>query len=421
MKRLFLLAMLAVGAFNLQAQDTKAVKKLIDAKDFAKAKDAVDQLLASDKGSKDWEAWFLKAKIYGGLAANEATKSLVPDARMQAFDAIKKALEINNGLATLSLAQDSYKPVFSLYEGYYGDGANFFNAEKYEDAFNSYKNAGIIGQYINQNGWALTALDTGLVFMTGASANNAKKLDDAAVYYAKLADANVGNKEYLPAYKFLIYYYNEKKDDAAFKKYLDIGKKVFPGEKYFDEAELEYLDKTGDKAALLKKYEDILARDPSDYENTFYYGATIFNMVYRDEAKLDNKAELIDKMEKAFTKCSQLKPGEADPYIEMGKSYYNQAVEFKDKADAIKGKPGKPLTAEELAARKDLQANAEKKLNQAIPLLEKAFGIMDAVADKKTGLKAKERSIAILLRDSYSFINKADKSKYYEDMLDKLK
>ena len=410
-----------MGSLNLFAQDVKTAKKFLDAKDFVKAKEAIDQVFATDKGAKDWEANFIKGKIYGSLAANEATKSLVPDARMQAFDAIKKSLELNNPLAMLMLTQEGYKPIFSLYEGYYGEGAAFFNAEKYEDAFNSYKNANMVGQYIHSNGWALSALDTSLVFMTGASANNAKKMDDAVIYYSKLVDANVPVKEYIPAYKFIIYYYNEKGDDANFHKYLDIGKKVFPTEKYFDEVEIEYLEKKGDKDAVLKKYEEILAKDPSDYDNTFYYGATLFNMVYRDDAKVNNREELIAKIEKAFTKCIELKPGEADPNLELGKSHYNQAVEFKEKADAIKPKPGKALTPEEQTTKKDLQAKAEKKINDAVPFLEKAFTIMDAVPDKKMGAKSKEKSVALLLRDSYNFINKPDKAKVYEAAIDKLK
>lgn len=421
MKRLFLLVIAAITAFGVQGQDVKSIKKLVDAKDFVKAKEAVDQFLASEKGAKDLEALILKAKIYNTLATQDATKSLVPDGRMQAFEAIKKAMEVNNTLTTFMLAQEKYTPIFSLYEGYYGEGANYFNAEKFEDALNSYKNANEVGQYINKNGWALSALDTTLVFMIGASANNAKKLDDAATYYAKLADAHVANKDYASAYKFLIYYYNEKKDDEAFHKYLDLGRKAYPNDKYFDEAEIEYLEKKGDKAAVLKKYEDMLAKDPNDYENTFYYGVSIFNMLYRGDEKIDNRDELIGKLEKAFIKCIQLKPGESEAYLELGKSHYNQAVDFKDKADQIKPPAGKALTPDQQKTKNEIKANAEKKINDAIPYLEKAYNIMDAIADKKTGQKAKERSVAILLRDAYNFINKADKAKFYEDALDKLK
>ena len=415
MKRLFLLAVFAVGAFNAEAQDTKTAKKHFEAKDFAKAKDAIDQALATYKGPKDWEAWFLKGKIYGGLAANETTKSLVPDARMQALDAIKKALEINNGLTTLSLAQDAYKPVFSLYEGYYGDGANFFNAEKYEDAFNSYKNANTVGEYINKNGWALSALDTSLVFMVGASANNAKKLDDAATYYAKLADAGVANKDYAVAYRFLAYYYADKKDEAAFQKYVQLGKKVFPGDRYFTDVELEYLEKKGDNKAVIGKYEEIMANNPGDFESHFNYGVMLFNLVYNSDEKLDNKTDLIQKLEKAFTKCTELKPEEVDSWIELGKSHYNQAVEFKAQEDAVKGK-----TPADLTNKKDLHTKAEKKINDAIPFFEKAFAILEPIPDKKPGQKAKTKSTAQLLRDCYNFINKTDKAKVYDEKVGKM-
>lgn len=422
MKRIILLTVFAIGALQVFAQDVKTAKKYLEAKDFTKAKDAIDQAITSDKGAKDWETWFTKAKIYGALAANEATKSLVPDARMQAFEAIKKAFELNNPLATFALAQEGYKPVFNLYEGYYGEGATNFNAEKYEDAFDSYKKANVIGEYINKNGWALSALDTGLVFMIGASANNAKKMEDALTYYTKLVDAKVTNPDYLPAYKFVVYYYKDKKDDASFNKYLPVAKSIFPNEKYFDDVELEYLDEKGDKDALLKKYEEVLAKNPNDYENNFYYGATLFNMIYRDDAQLTNRDELIGKMEKAFQKCIELKPEEMDGYLELGKSHYNLAVEFKDKADAIKpATAGKPLAADQQATKKDLQAKAEKKINDALPYLEKAYGIMDAIPDKKAGQKAKQRSIAVLLRDSYNFINKIDKANFYEKAIDQLK
>jgi tetratricopeptide (TPR) repeat protein len=415
MKRLMLLAVLVLGVISINAQDVKTAKKLLDAKDFAKAKDAIDQALATDKGAKDWEAWYVKAKIYSGLAANEATKTLVSDARLAALDAVKKALEVNNGLTTLALAQESYKPVFSLYEGYYGEGAASFNAEKYEDAFNSYKNANVVGEYINKNGWALTALDTGLVFMIGASANNARKLDDAAVYYAKLVDAQVPNKDYLIAYRFVAYYYSEKKDEAAFNKYLAMGKKMFPDEKYFDDLEIDYLDKKGDKNAVLAKYEEIMAKNTNDFDTHFNFGVTIFNMVYNADTKPANAAALTEKMEKAFVRCTEIRPDEVDSYIELGKSHYNQAVEFKAQEDAVKGK-----TPADITNKKDLHTKAEKKINDAIPYFEKGFAILEPIPDKKPGQKAKTKSTAQLLRDCYNFINKTDKAKMYDDKVGKM-
>ncbi|HET9057015.1 MAG TPA: hypothetical protein VFN30_09240 [Chitinophagaceae bacterium] len=416
MKRVFLLAAIALVTINLFAQDVKTAKKLLAAQDFAKAKEAIDQALATDKGAKDWEAWYIKAKIYGGLAGNEATKNLVPDARLVALEAVKKALEVNSSLATLSLAQETYKPVFSLYEGYYGDGANYFNSEKYEEAYNSYKNANAVGEFINKNGWALSALDTGLVFMVGASANNAKKLEEAAVYYAKLADAEVASKDYAVAYRFLAYYYYaDKKDDALFNKYLALGKKVFPKERYFDDLEIEYLEKKGDKAAVLAKYEDIMTKNPDDFDIHFNYGVTLFNMLFNADEKPNNMSDLIQKMEKAFIRCTELKPDDVDSYIELGKSHYNQAVELKAQEDAIKGK-----TPADLTAKKELHAKAEKKINDAIPYFEKGFSLLEPMPDKKPAQKAKTKSTAQLLRDCYYFINNNEKAKMYDEKVGKL-
>ena len=53
------------------------------------------------------------------------------------------------------------------------------------------------------NGYKFSALDTTLVTYAAIAAYEAKRPDDGAIYYRKLADANVSDPQYLDVYQVL--------------------------------------------------------------------------------------------------------------------------------------------------------------------------------------------------------------------------
>ena len=56
----------------------------------------------------------------------------------------------------------------------------------------------------------LYPLDTSLVLNTATSAIQAKKTDEAVMYYRKLTDADVAGKDYEEVYEFLVDHYSKR-------------------------------------------------------------------------------------------------------------------------------------------------------------------------------------------------------------------
>ena len=115
MKKIMLIALMAGWTLGLSAQNLNKVKSMLEDKELDKAKEGIDALLATPKNQKNAEVWYTKAKIYGAIAASDQFKTLVADGRTEAFEAIKKAQEIDKNKATTLLTVDSYKPVYDLY------------------------------------------------------------------------------------------------------------------------------------------------------------------------------------------------------------------------------------------------------------------------------------------------------------------
>ena len=118
MKKLFLTGSILILVSGLFAQDTKKLKTYLDAKQFDKAKAEVDAAIT--KNPNDPIALYYKSKVYSVLSADAQFKISVPDAREQAFEAFKKAIETDKENKVMFAAtQDQYKPIFDLYTGYY--------------------------------------------------------------------------------------------------------------------------------------------------------------------------------------------------------------------------------------------------------------------------------------------------------------
>ena len=175
MKRVILGTLLAIITLGASAQNLDKVKDMLKNNELDKAKEGIDNLLTNPKQQKKAEVWVTKAKIYGAIAASDKFKTLVPDGRADAFEAIKKAQEIDKNETTTLLTLDNYKPVYELYAGYFDLGASQYNAEKYEDALASFKKSNAISAFIFSNGWGLSKLDTTLAYYSALSAMNAKK------------------------------------------------------------------------------------------------------------------------------------------------------------------------------------------------------------------------------------------------------
>ena len=179
MKKILVVSMFFASALGSIAQSTNKAKDLLKSKKMPEAKAEIDKVVASEKGGKDPEAWYVKAKIYSELANDSTQKSGSTEARNEAFDAIKKYAQIDDKKLLLS-TMDNHKPLIDIYQGYFKTGAAFYNSSNFQDALANFKKGLEAGSFINDKGIANIKLDTLVTLYAGISAEKLQQKDTAA-------------------------------------------------------------------------------------------------------------------------------------------------------------------------------------------------------------------------------------------------
>ena len=389
-KRFFLTGVLALTGMGLFAQSADKAKDLLKSNKLPEAKAEIDKVLAVEKNQKSGEAWYYKLKIYNAIAADSNQRAKYPDARDQAFDALKKYTEVDDKKLLL-LQMDGYKPVNEIYQGYFQVGANEYNAAKYEDALKSFSGALQTSAFMNSKGWTNLKIDTTSTLYAGISAEKAGKKDTAAVYYGKLAEAKIANingSNMVEIYKWLVDYYNQKKDAANTNKYITLAKEQYPDDLFWPSTELDNLREKGNKDSLFAKYEEITAHFPKNHLFFFNYGLELYQYASDTSSghKPANSDTLIKKAQYNLQKCLEIQPDYPQAALVLGQISYNAGVDMQAQTKTIKGK-----APEDIKKRADLRVAAGKKFDEAIPyfeMVEKDLGTKGKLKmDEKTSLK----------------------------------
>ncbi len=418
MKKFLLTTMLASSILALSAQSLEKAKDYLKSKKLTDAKTQIDQFLAVEKNAKNGEGWYTKAKIYSEMAQDPALGAANPDARKTAFDALKQYVALDDKGQLVLMQLDNYKPIMDIYQGYFKLGAEEYNANKFEPAYNDFKSCLEVSEYMTGKKWSTITLDTTVILYAGISAEKSNKRDDAAIYYGKLADAKVSGDGMIEIYKWLVdYYYNTKKDPAGAAKYIALGKEVFPKDQFWSIYELDMARDNGDKAELYKKYEAVLAADPTNTGVRYNYAVEMYQEAYKPDVaqRPANSPELIAKVDENLKKVIAEKPDYAAAYLVLGQIQYNQGVDYNNQNKAIRPPQGGKLKPEELKKKEELRGLINQKFDAAVPYFEK----VDEILGGKGKLKMDEKGY---LKDSYDLLitiydNKGnkDKLKVYEE------
>lgn len=416
MKKLIMMFLVAGITLNLSAQNLNKVKDFLQKNELDKAKEGIDLLVANPKQNKKAEVWVVKSKIYSAIAASDQFKTLVPDGRAEALDAIKKASEINKNETATLLALENYQPVYSLYGGYFDLGAAQYNAEKYEDAYTNFQKSEDVSKFIFSQGWGLSELDTTLIYYSALAAMNSKKDDEAAAAFHKLADAKIAGKpEYVTIYRFLAKHYLDKKDIPNMQKYVKVGTELYPKDDYLPLVEFDYLKNAGDKKAVYAKYEELIAANPENYEVIVDYGNELFNETHvsDEKARPADYSERLVKIEELYKKALALKPEGIEVNLNLAKHYFNQALYIDDDVRKIRG--NKP---EDVAKKKELQDKVIALCDKAIPPFEVVFAEFDGRDDLKVSERSEYKSACNNLAYCYDRKNNKAKADFFQKKYD---
>jgi hypothetical protein len=409
-KQIIITALLAIATFVARAQSVDdALKQL--GKNNEKAKDAIDKLTA-DPNSKNADAWYAKAQIYNAIATDDKLKASVPDAYDQAFEAFKKAYEIdpNNKRMLIEL----YKSGFVAYEGVANKAATAYQANNIAAAYDGYKKTLEYGDWLkakdlSYNGYKVPKVDTGILFMAGYTAMKLNKNDEAASYFTKFTDARIGKEpDYVIPYEFLTYQAKAKKDEAGFKKYDELGREVYPNDPYFATIKIDWARENNNYPDLFKAYEELIALQPDSLNNNLSYASEMFDYLYIKNpdtrpADYDAIAAKIDEQVKK-TMAKDYEPLSSNLII--AQLYYNQGLDIMTEADKIKGT--KP---DDTKKKADLKAKAIAKYDLAMPYTEKVVSILEekGVASLDGRNKHTLKNMYLMLDDMYTA--KGDKVK----------
>lgn len=425
MKKLLLLTLMAGSLQMIQAQDLKKVQTAYLINKLEDAKTEVDKVMADAKQNTKPEALYWQAKVYAALYKDAVLFAKYPTAVTTADDAFKKFKAADPTF--VQVKEKGAEGFFDMYATSYATGVKLFNDKKWEDAANSFKYAVEYSDYIFQNKWsnASLAFDTTSILYLAYAYQNASKLNEAAAYYSRLADAKVAGDMYVEIYKFLASHYITAKNAELFHKYVGLGRELYPAVSW-DEFEIEYMDQNmtlAEKTALYDK--DDAAGTLSEVK--YLQFADIFVNAHRKDKDMDSATEqmynrkAVEAYKKAFAKNNQ----NAIAAFNVGVVYYNIYGTYDDayaqnirtmqgiNADkpVIKDPKKKAAAEAELKAKLDpirkANADIEKPLNENLNLslewLEKAFLILKDKTTRNNTEKAVINKTVDFLANLYAY------------------
>ncbi|HUR11349.1 MAG TPA: hypothetical protein VM012_08265 [Flavitalea sp.] len=405
MKSAFLTIVFAAATLALSAQKIDKAKDQYKAKKYTEAKTEIDNFLANEKNQKNSEAWYYKSKIYVAIANDPALSKTIPDARDQAYTALKTYLDLEAQVKdetkrNLLLTVENRQPLVDLYSGYSKDGASYYNAGNYNDALVNFGKTLEVFDYMASKGWTSNMkLDTTTSLYAGISAEKANKPDQAAIYYGNIASNKATGEGFIEIYKWLADHYKQKGDLVNAAKYLSLGREVYPKDQFWSGFELEMLREKGTKDEMFTKYEQVISENPGNHLFPFNYGVELYQAGYNlDESKRPaNSKELIEKAIVQIKKSLEIKPDFANANLVMAQILYNQGVDIGNVNKAIRPPQGGKLKPEELKKKADLREQMNKKYNEAIPYFEK----VDQALGNQGKLKMEDKQF---LKDTYDLL-----------------
>ncbi|HUQ97454.1 MAG TPA: hypothetical protein VM010_07305, partial [Chitinophagaceae bacterium] len=406
MRKLVFTAFLFASTTAVFAQNLDDVQEKISKQKYADSKVSIDKVLSDAKGHKNATAWYYKGVIYNELAKDSTKDNSAY--RKDAYEALKKGQELDPKNVMGELEQNWR--LFDIYNFYLNNAIKNHNAKDYTAALNNYKSAIEVQQYINKKGFAynnqtLPALDTAVTLYAGSAAYLAKDTAAGLQFFSQLADAKVGGKEYLEAYQLLVEYYNRKGDKANAEKYAALGKQLYPDNEYWLYYELQDPALKADKAKMMAKYEEVVAKNPSNAALALDYAIELFNYTYGENKPADYKAAQA-KLDDAIRKAVEINKSAEANYL-MVQNFSNQIYDMQEAQRVTK----------DAKKKAEYTASINKMYDESAKYAETAAQQFGERSELKVVEKQNYKTVLTSLVNYYKSKKQLDKAKVYEDKL----
>jgi hypothetical protein len=405
--RKLLLGFFSFITFVASSQDLQVVQRSIASNDYLSAKQQIDIFFSDKNNSNNAAAWYYKGRVYTEVVRqHDKTNS---QALQDAFTAYKRYQELDpkNKLMQLNDNVD----LFQLYDLSYNTAADFYNDRNYGLAYNNFKVALEVEEYIAKKGFSFQgksfpSLDTSLVNLTGSAAYLSKREEEAIPYFERLANAKIAGDDYKGVYALLYSYYTKKNDLVKAVKYLTAGKELFPDNAYW--IKLELGNAVSEKDRFLR-YEQLLQKYPGNFDLMLDYSVELFNYVYAENkpSDFDNRQ---GRLQSLLIKTLTADPNSAMANFVMSEHVYNQLYDMEEVFSGMKED-----TPAEQTKKKNFGTKLDQKYEELLTYSLKAY---DLYANNLT-LETKTNCHKVLnqLIAYYQKKKLGDKVSYYQEKL----
>ena len=382
-------------------------KKLDDAKTM------IDKVEANPKEADNLEALLYKINIYGAISGDSSLSKKYPDASKTAYGGFEDFLKKQPDTAKANkLIRDNYtiNAVSALYANGFNKGRAAFGEKNYPVAYDNFKIAAELGNFVLQNGFSSggnkNGIDTTTVLYTAYSAQNAEKADDAVFYYKKIADRKIALQQGEGVYQYLIDYYSKKNDDENFKKYLGYAKELYPAQSaLWSQFEMQKMTSGGTIDEVLAKYKSADAAGQIKTDDQYaVFAETFVNPQKTKDLDSAKKVEFRNAAIDAYQKAFAINGKQGIYAFNAGILTYNTFDELKTVQDGFRGQ-GAALKAKRDAIDKDLAPLADN----SITWLEKGYEVLKAKTDRDKSETNSLKRCCGVLANLYSW--KTDKAR----------
>lgn len=423
--------LLIVIATAAKAQDFKKVRSALliaqipiggklDPAKIEAAKVELDKVLADPKAQGTAEAYLLQTEIDGLIASNDTLKAKYPNADAEGFQSLKKYLELEPDEAKLK--EDRYNGVNGIYSSLFSSGVKEYNAKNWDSAYAKFKDVAELGDLFTSRKWSTSSFDTTSYLYAGVTAQNAKKSEEAAKYYGRIAENKIVGPDYEGIYDFLVKYYLNNNNQEQFAKYLALAKEAYPKNTIWNDLEFANTTDNSSVEDVVKKFEAADAAKSLSASNYLDYGDYFINNKKVRDLDPSEKANYINRAYYSFSKAAELDTANGIASYNAGVAAYNMFEDARDARVKIKGTTA-DIKAKQAAADKVADAAADK----GIQALEKSFATLVSKTDRSNIERSSLGKAPDLLYNLYEYKKERSKgtkdydkyeakSKYYDSL-----
>ena len=403
-------ALLCTISASVRAQDYKKLRAAIVVAQMSKndpakleaAKSELDKVLADPKAENNVETYLLKSEVLGTIAGSPTLKAKYPTADAEAFQALKKYLDMDP--KGEKIKADNYIGLNEISRSFSTDASAYMNAKNWDSAFYKFQNVVDLSDLFIKNKWSNVAFDTVSYYYAGASAQNAKKADEAAKYYSALGDRKITGKDYEFVYDYLTKYYLNANNQPQFQKYLAIAKESYPANTEWNDLEFANMMDNSSPEDVEKTFDEADAAKKLASKNYFDYGDYFINNKKVKEADAAKKTVYSNKSFYAFSKAAELDTANGIASYNAGVAAYTLFDDANEAARKIKG-----VTPDIKAKRAQADKVADAAAGKSILWIEKSFTSLSAKTNRTNVEKNVLSKATDLLYNLYAY--KKDRSK----------